>query len=282
MLYLLLAILCSAAMALLLKRFEEPKGSRCGLIFGNYLACTLIALLMTPGGAPLLSGSRSTPLFGLAGGLLFVAGFRSTQASIRRNGVALSTAFSKLGLLVTLGVSFFLFGERPDPAQLFGIALVVAAILLIHGGRGDPARGPGSFALLLLTLLAVGSADSMVKVFEGFGAAGEGERFFLCLFATACLLTGVLALVEFRRTGKRPALRDMAAGALVAVPNYFCSFLLLHALMRLPAFLVYSAFSTGTILAVMLLGALLFGERTDRRRRWGLLVILAALVLLNL
>ena len=279
--YLLLAILSSAAMALLLKRFGEPKGNRYGLIFGNYLACTLIALLMTPGGA-LLSGSRGTPLFGLAGGLLFFAGFRCTQASIRQNGVTLSTAFSKLGLLVTLGVSILLFGEQPRALQWLGIALVPAAILLIHGGRGDRDAAPASFPLLLLTLLAVGSADSMVKVFEGFGAAGEDKRFFLCLFLTACLLTGALALAERRRTGRRFALRDLAAGALVAVPNYFCSFLLLRALMRLPAFLVYTAFSTGTILLVTLAGALLFRERTTPRQRWGLLVIGAALALLNL
>ena len=282
MFYLLLAILSSAAMALLLRLFGEPKGNRYGLIFGNYLACSLIALLMKPGGVRLLSCSRSTLLFGLAGGLLFFAGFRCTQASIRTNGVTLSTAFSKLGLLVTLGVSFFLFGEQPTLMQWLGIALVLIAIVLIHGLRGDTAHAPSSFPLLLLTLLAVGSADSMVKVFEGFGTAGEDTLFFLWLFFTACLLTGLLVLFERRRSGQRLSLRDMAGGALVAIPNYYCSYFLLFALQRLPAFLVYTAFSTGTILLVMLLGMLFFHERIAKRQLGGVGVILAALVLLNL
>ena len=42
--YLLLAILCSAAMAIVLKRFKDPAGNRYGIILGNYLTCVVIAL----------------------------------------------------------------------------------------------------------------------------------------------------------------------------------------------------------------------------------------------
>ena len=58
-------------------------------------------------------------------------------------------------------------------------------------------------------------------------------------------------------------------------------FMLLLALERLPAFLVYPVFSTGTILLVLLLSALLFRERPGRRQLLGILLILGALVLLN-
>ena len=280
MFYLILSILSSTAMALLLKSFREQHGNRFGLVFGNYVACVLIAFFMTPQRGALLSGSRVSLLCGLGGGFLFVAGLLSTQTSIRANGVTLTTAFSKLGLLVTLGVSVLCFGERPGAAQLAGIVLVLAALLLIHGGEGGGAVR--SFPLLLLTLLAVGSADSMAKVFEELGPAEENALFFLYLFLTACLLSGLLCLIEYRRSGQRLLLREMGEGALVAVPNYFCSWFLLRALMQLPAILVYPVFSVGTILLVMLAGALLFREKLGRRQLAGMLVILAALTLLNL
>jgi multidrug transporter EmrE-like cation transporter len=74
----------------------------------------------------------------------------------------------------------------------------------------------------------------------------------------------------------------MLAGAAVGVPNYFSSYLLLQALVSLPAFFVYPVFSTGTILVVLLCSALLFKERPVRRQLAGIGVILAALALLNL
>ena len=77
-------------------------------------------------------------------------------------------------------------------------------------------------------------------------------------------------------------MRELAAGVAVGVPNYFSSVLLLRALEKLPAFLVYPVFSAGTIVLVLLLSALLFREKPGKKQLLGLLFILAALVLLNL
>ncbi len=285
MIQLLFAILCSASMALVLKLFRTQRGNRYGILLGNYLTCVLIALLSLPDRGQILSGSLSTLLWGLGAGVLFVAGLVTMQSSVRRNGATLSAAFAKLGLLVTLAVSVLCFGERPGLLQLLGAALVLAALVLIHAGGGEQREEGGvsrSLPLLLLTLLAGGGADAMAKVFEQLGRPGEDRLYFFYLFLTAAVLTGALALLERHRTGKRILLPELAAGIAVGVPNYFSSYLLLAALQRLPAFLVYPVFSTGTILLVLLLSALLFRERLNRRQVLGMGLILAALVLLNL
>ena len=281
---LILAIVSSASMALVLKLFRAQKGNRYGLLLGNYLTCVLIALLWLPDRGQLLTGSRATLLWGAAGGVLFVAGLVTMQSSVRLNGATLSAAFAKLGLLVSLAVSVLCFGERPGPLQLAGAALVLAALLLINSrGREEQEQdgSPRSLPLLLLTLLAGGGADAMAKVFEQLGRQEESALYFFWLFLTAALLTAVLALLELRRTGKRILLPELAAGIAVGVPNYFSSYLLLLALQRLPAFLAYPVFSTGTILLVLGLSALLFRERPGRRQLLGILLILTALVLLN-
>ena len=74
----------------------------------------------------------------------------------------------------------------------------------------------------------------------------------------------------------------MASGITVGLPNYFSSFMLLRALVTLPALLVYPVFSTGSIVVVMLVSTLLLKERITRRQLLGIALILAALVLLNL
>ena len=279
MLYLLLAMLGSAAMSLVLKAFRAQKGNRYGIILGNYITCVLVGLLMMPDRSLLLHGSLSTLICGVIGGFFFVAGLTAMQSSIRANGAALTAAFAKLGLVVTLGVSILCFGERPGAMQLVGIALVFAALLLIHGGA-EKAAG-GSFLLLLLVLLTGGGGDAMSKVFEQLGGEGEGTLYFFWLFLTAGLLAVLLAWREYRKTGLKLLAGELAAGILVGIPNYFSSLLLLLALERMPALVVYPAASTGTILLVTVLSALLFHERISRRQAAGMVLILAALVLLN-
>ena len=204
------------------------------------------------------------------------------QSSIRLNGAALSSAFAKLGLLVTLAVSFLFFHEKPGSLQLLGIALVLAAIVLISAkDEKAPERAP-KLTLLLLTLLTGGCGDVMIKIYEEVGNSAEGTVFFFHLFATAALLTAALAFLEFQRNGKKLLLQEMAAGIAVGIPNYFSSFLILQVLQVLPAFVTYSVYSTGTILVVLIMSALLFREKPGRRQLYGIVLILAALVLLNL
>ena len=279
--YLLLAILCSAAMAIVLKRFKDPAGNRYGVILGNYITCVVIALVALGSPAGLASGSGVTYLCGAVAGVLFVVSLVTMQNCIRANGATLSAAFSRLGLLIPLGVSIAFLGERPALWDCLGLALALGALLLISGGGDGGGQRPRT-ALLIMTLLTSGLSDLMAKVFERVGSRGEDRLYFFCLFAAAALVTWLLAMGEKRRTGKRLLPAELAMGVLVGVPNYFSSFLLLRSLASMPAFLVYPLFSTGTILAVTAFSVPVFHERLAKRQIIGVGMILAALVLLNI
>lgn len=289
MIYLILAACSSAALTLVLKWFRDPKGTRYGLLLGNYLTCMLIAFLQMPEKGRFYIVSSSTLLMSVIGGFLFVAGLVFMQSSVRVNGATLSSAFSKLGMLIPLLVSFVFFGEVPGWLQAAGLLFAVGAIIVLNlkeketkEEATDAGSGRVSLGLLLLTLIACGSSEGMSKVFERLGDPSEDTRFFFFLFLTAALLTGLLSLIETKKSGKSLRLRELAAGILAGIPNYFCSYFLLKALTGLPAMLVYPAFSVGTILLVTGAGALLFRERLGRRQWMGLAMILTALVLLNL
>ena len=288
MFYLILAAMSSAALTLVLKLFRDPEANRFGILLGNYLTCALIAFLQMPEKSGLFAVSSSTLIMSLIGGFLFVAGLVMIQTSVGRNGATLTAAFSKLGLIVPLLISFLFFQEVPSLLNLAGVGLAAAAILLITFGAkeagGVPAAGGErvSLAILLLTLLANGCAESMAKIFSRLGDQREDTRYFFFLFLTAALLTFLLAAGEKRKSGRRLRIRELAAGILAGIPNYFCSYFLLKALLDLPATLAYPAFSVGSILLVTAAGALFFREKLSRRQLAGLGLILGALILLNL
>lgn len=288
MFYLILAAMSSAALTLVLKLFRDPEANRFGILLGNYLTCALIAFLQMPEKSGLFAVSSSTLVMSLIGGFLFVAGLVMIQTSVGRNGATLTAAFSKLGLIVPLLISFLFFQEVPSLLNLAGVGLAAAAILLITFGAkeagGVPAAGGerASLAILLLTLLANGCAESMAKIFSRLGDQREDTRYFFFLFLTAALLTFLLAAAEKKKNGRRLRSRELAAGILAGIPNYFCSYFLLKALLDLPAALAYPAFSVGSILLVTAAGALFFREKLSRRQLAGLGLILGALILLNL
>lgn len=285
MIYLFLAALCSATLTLVLKLFRNPKGNRFGIILGNYLTCVLIAFLQMPEKGKLFSLSSSTLLMSTVAGFLYVAGLVLIQTSVKVNGATMTSAFSKLSLIVPLAVSFLFFNEIPSLLKVGGLLLAACAILLINSsGKNGVAAGEEkkNLTLLLLTLLAVGCSDSMTKIFSRLGNQSEDTRYFFFLFSTAALLTLVLAAVEKKKTGKGFRLAELASGILAGIPNYFASYLLLQSVLELPASLVYPCYSVGAILLVTLGSAVFFREKLGKRQYIGLAVILCALVLLNL
>ena len=303
-------------MALILKIFRNQNGNRYGILLGNYLTCTVLAGILMPkgeagfpvGGLPVggptagsLTAGGITWLCGICAGILFVAGLVSMQGSVGKNGAILTSAFSKLGLIVPLLVSVLFFGERVRMIQIPGIILVLAAFLLISFDsekalsfdsekalRSDPGKAPAAkggkvYPLLLLAVLVFcGGGDAMAKVFEETGQRAWDGMYFLILFAAAACLTLVLLLAEKKRSGKKVIGKEFAAGFLVGIPNYFSSSLLLKALTGLPAFVVYPCFSAGTLLLVTLIAVPVFKERPGVKTWTGLACITAALILLNI
>lgn len=277
MLYLLLAIASSALIAVIMRLSSQKVTANNSMLAVNYLTCLLLAaayalfriLPLDAAGLPVTIG------MGAVNGALYLLGFVLLQYNTRKSGVVLSSIFMKLGLLVPIILSVFLFGEIPTWVQSIGFLLAVGAILLINLQKGTSLSG--AKLPLLLMLLSCGCGDAMSKVFEVYGPAALADQFLFYTFASALFLCVVLVLRAKERLDKYALL----FGVLVGIPNFFSAKFLLMALGQLPAVIVYPTFSVGSILVVTLAGICLFKERLRRSQWAALALILVALVLLN-
>jgi len=277
MLYLLLAILCSALVSVLMRVSSDKVTGNVSMLAMNYVMCLVLAIAFTGGGGAAAGtpGVSAAIFMGIINGVLYLLGFVLLQFNVKKNGVVLSTTFMKLGLLVPMVVSVCFFGELPALWQVAGFVLAVAAILLVNGGEDRMAGGMK--AGLILLLLVNGGADAMSKIFEELGEVEWSECFLLVTFATALLLCGTLMFVRRERPGKW----EVLFGLLIGIPNYFSARFLLRALERVAAVIVYPTYSVATILVVTAAGLCLFRERLAKRQWAAVGMILAALVLLN-
>ena len=290
MLYLIGAVLCSAAFSCLL-RFSEPRvGNRYVLVAGNYTACSLIGLLFL-----LINMSFPTErvpftiLFGMLSGAMYMGTLLLLQKTISASGLVLASVFNKLGVLIPVLLALVLFSELPTAFQIAGFALAVAAILLMFlGGRhaedaGGAKSGYARFLVWLLPvclLLAAGTTESMVNLFDKFGPASGKDAYLFLNFFFALLFSLIIVLVRKRKAPFR--MKEYLLGMLVGVPNYFASRLVMLSLGRLPSVVVYPVYCVGTLAVITVAGIFLFREKLTVRKWVGVGIIGIALVLLNL
>jgi drug/metabolite transporter (DMT)-like permease len=242
----------------------------------NYLMCTLLSMGFSGHDSLFPTGSTLTLLMGTAQGLLYLVSFLLLNISTARNGVVLSSVFMKLGLLVPMVLSIFLFGELPSVLQLIGFVMALTAIFLINFEPGQ--KQIRMNWLLLLLLIGGGSGDAMAKIFETWGDPSLASHFLLYTFLTALILC--LALMKYKQ--QRIGRAELLFGLAIGIPNFFSAKFLLAALNSLPAVIVYPTYSVATMLVVTLAGALFFREKLNRNQWLALVIILLALVFLNI
>lgn len=279
MIFLVLALLFSAVLAIVLKYLNA--GNPYGVYFVNYITCALLAFAaMEP--KALYNGDVTPCWLGGITGLIYLASLCANGYSIHKNGAILSSVFTRLGVLVPIVLSVTLFGERPTLLQGAGVVLAVAAAVIMNGlpGKSESPSAENKVYLLplVLTLLLNGAADAMSKVFTQLGRRQDDGLFMFYIF----LFAGVATLALLVRAHRTLTGRDIFFGVLVGIPNFLSSRLLLAALTKLPAFLVYPSYSVGVILVISVASYFLFRERLNGRQMGAAGMILGALVLLNL
>ena len=280
MLYLLLAIASSAMVSLGMRMSEKYVRNNMVMFTANYAICLAISRfymgdfrLFAPE-----SGMGWAIALGVVSGFLYLAGFVMLQKSILHNGVILSSASMKLGgVLIPVVLAVLLFRERMGWIQLAGAVIAVAAVLLMNLERGE-VRRDGKKLWLLALLLTSGITDTMANVYDKTGAAALKNHYLFYTFLAA-LLTA-FAMAAFRK--QKPRTADVACGLLIGIPNYFSARFLLLALSSVPAVITYPVYSIGTMIMISMVGVLFFKEKLSGQKKWALMMILAALVLLNI
>ena len=280
MIYLILAILCSAGVSIFMRASEKYCQGHYGILLMNYVVCVLAGLILTGRGLTQTDGKGMpvTMVFSVVTGLLYCGSFILLQWNVRKNGVILSSTFMKLGVIVPAVLAVVWFGERPGWNQGLGFILAITAILMIHLEKGKIRTEKAYTIGLLLLLLGGGLGDSMAKFYDVYGNPGLGSFFLMLSFLVSGIISGILVF----RGGEKITKYEVLFGVLIGIPNYFSARFLLWALADIPAVITYPTYSIAAMALIGAAGVLMFREKLTKRQWGAYLLVILAVGLLNM
>lgn len=291
---LILAFLCSGSISLIFKFSENRDLNRYGVTTFNYVVASLMGLVMARGvplegfetfgltlarflkGSSMDAPTSLTWAFsvGIVTGILFFLTFLVYQVNVRRYGPSISGMFGKLGILVPMILSIWLFREMPDTVQMIGIGLSFAAIVMMNLTESFRWEVKG---LLILFFFLGGTAEFMNKIFQMYARVEYKPVFLSVVFLTALGTSLIGSLTHRDRIGWR----EVGIGFAVGIPNFLSSYFLIGALRTLPTAVVFPVYSAGSILTIMLGSRWFFAETLDSRKWVAALLTILALILIN-
>jgi len=222
-------------------------------------------------------------LLGALTGVALVAGYYTLAWSVPLVGAGVTQVIERISsVLVPTVAAMVIWDGAPTILKLVGLIIALFAFGLIgRGYTGAKSRhaGLGKLALVILLMTAVtGYIGIALKLYAERRGDSFEPVFFLSMYAAATLSSLIPCLRKLRASGGR----DILVGLLLGATNVGATLSFYWALTGLEGIVVYPTSAVGTIVLAALLSAVFWKERYNRWTLAGILLAVAALVLVNL
>ena len=278
---LFMRIASSTAITLIMRFSDKKTSNNMAMFMANYAVCSCLSYYyMTGAGTQVFQNAEGigfTIGIGLISGVWYLVGFLFMQWNMRENGVVLSSTFNRLGVLVPTIMAMVVFKESPKMIQIIGIVIALVAIVLMQFEKGGD-QGGNKKIWLVVMLLSSGFCDSLTNVYDKLGNPILKDNYLLYTFFVALLCATALTIREKNKISKW----DLFFGFIIGVPNYYSSRFMFEALKTVPAVIAYPVSSVGTILAISVGSVILFKEKVSNQKKFALVLVMAAMALLNM
>ncbi|MCB2376717.1 hypothetical protein LGH70_03950 [Hymenobacter sp. BT635] len=295
MLALLLSVLFSVTIVFIFKYFSRFGVDTFQALIVNYVTCVVVGWLASgmPSLEPLRAGGAWLAAAVALGGL-FIGTFYLVALTAQRVGVSAASVANKMSLIlpVLFNLLVLRLSQRPYTfINYAGMALALLAILLTALPRRSKAATTENAApaaawwLPLLLFVSSGAGDSLLNFASSTLLPDAATRtlFPLVTFATAGAIGLLILLSRVAKGGQQFAAKNVVAGIILGIPNYFSIYFLILALGNFgnDGAFVYPVANVATILLGAIGAAFLFREQLGTRGRVGLATAVVALLLIS-
>jgi len=288
MLYLIGSIILTSYLTLAFKVCEKYRINIFQAIVFNYITCVITGSVVN-GYFPVNAAAMATPWFRWACvmGVLFVSIFTIIGITAQKIGVAVASVANKLSLIIPVILSVYLYGETVAGWKLAGVILALVAVILTcyPSQKNEKENAANRWIYFLPFILFIGSGllDALINHVQQQYVNEENSNAYLVSGFLSAAVIGSLVLSWQFITGRNSfAWKNMLAGIIIGVPNYFSIWCLVRFLKISPweSSASIPVNNMGIVLFSSVVAWLLFKEKLSFINWAGILLSLAAIYLI--
>jgi len=247
----------------------------------NYVVAAAVSAVVLAGWwwSAGLSVQRVPLALGAVTGTLYFVNLLIMLAAYRLVGVGITAAFSALGVVVPVIVSWYAWREQMTALRWAAVALLPVAVVLMRPSQNGRHRITFKADLILVSAFLVpGVVGTLHKALNVY-APGAGRNLYqAALFAAAALSS--VAYARWRRARyDRPVI---VLGSVLGVSNVLATLFVLLSLSVMQAVVFYPMSASLVIASSVVVSWLLWRERVTRRQVVGLLFAVCIVILARL
>lgn len=281
MLYLLTALFFSSCIFFTFKYFNKFGINILPAITVNYLTASALGYFSRWETATIGSIAHQ-PWFVMAAvtGATFILTFFVFAVSTQKVGVAMTVVSSKMSIVLSVAVGFLLLAEPNNTLKMAGIVAALVAFYLTNKGGGEAHIEKKYLYLPVMIFFGTGANDILMKLSGVFYADRDEIQFLTVTFFTAFVIGFLLLIVQLYRKSLKITWKDIAAGVLLSVFNWYSTYFFIKGLFVLPISLFIPVFNAAMVFIAAVAGFFLFGEKLSAVNRIGIVLAVLAIAVI--
>lgn len=287
MIYLIGSIVLTSYLTLSFKVCEKYNVSIFQAIVFNYITCVITGSIVN-GSFPINVEVIHQTWFhwALVMGVLFISIFNIVGMTAQKISVAVASVANKLSLIIPVILSVYLYHETVKGWKLFGVILALIAVILTcyqpRNASNEKKEENGKWKYILPVALFLGSGflDALINHVQQTYVTVENSNAYLISGFFSAAIIGTLYLEYQYMIGKQVfSFKNLLAGILIGIPNYFSIWCLVHFLKQSPwqSSASIPVNNMGIVLFSSVVAWLLFKERLSVINWVGILLSIVAI-----
>jgi drug/metabolite transporter (DMT)-like permease len=277
-----IAVLTVTWIFILFKLFPKYKINTFQAVVFNYLAAFTCGTL--------LYGNQITKnifehsewiLWAFICGVLFISLFFLMGKSSQNNGVSLTSVVVKMSMAFSMILMILIYHEELKTYKIAAISLALLGIFFLSKEKKNTEKKNDKILLIIL-FLGCGLLDFVLNyvqnyklqyipspLFSAFGLGLAGVIGFMILF------------IKSFKSNEKITLKNITAGILLGVPNYFSIYYLIHSyeVIELPDSTVLALLNVLSVLASLFAGYFIFNEKITWLKAIGIISCIISIYL---
>ena len=277
-------IACSTFIFVLFRLFDRFNISTFQAVIVNYFTAFLCGILVH--GNELSKDSffhlEWLP-FVLVSSIFFITLFIMMAFSAQQNGIAATSVAVKMSMAASMLGMILIYNESLSELKLFGIFCALLGVYLI-ASSGSKSNKSSKAYLLIILFIGSGLLDLNLNYAQNHVLNYISTSIFTAFGFAAAGIHGVLFYIiqSFRGRSQPIKLKNLIAGFLLGIPNYYSIYFLLEAYQSIPwqDSSILAVVNVSIVLLSVITGFVVFKEILNQKKLVGIIAALISIFLL--